>query len=93
MKDKGIPKDPKFAPDQAWAIFKPVLVRKKLWKNQLVALRQRVRDGRRQDLGHVHLLEHLDGEVLEAADVDGALLAGLKVAASNAEVRGRAYLD
>ena len=30
--------------------------------------------------------------MLEAADVDGALLAGLKVAAANAEVRGRAYL-
>ena len=30
VKDKGIPNDPRFAPDLGWAIFKPVLVRKKL---------------------------------------------------------------
>ena len=58
----------------------------------LKAFRQRVRDRRWQDLGQVHLLEHLDGKVLEATDVDGAFFAGLEVAASNAEVGGWANL-
>ncbi len=49
-----------------------------------------MRDSRGQDLGHLHLLEDLDGKVLEAADVDRALLAGLEVASTDAEVRGRA---
>ena len=39
----------------------------------LVTLGQRRRNLGGQDLGNLHLLEHLHGEVLEAADVDGTL--------------------
>ena len=44
-------------------------------------------------MGHVHHLKHLDGEMLEAADVDGTLLAGFEVAASHAKVGGRTNLN
>ena len=44
------------------------------------------------DLRDPHLPERLDGEVLEAADVDGALLARLQVAPAHAKVGGGADL-
>ena len=47
----------------------------------------------RQDLGDLHVLEHLNGKVLEAADVDGALLRGLQVAAAHAQIGGGTDLE
>ena len=44
------------------------------------------------DLRDPHLPECLDGEVLQAANVDGALLARLQVAAAHAQVGRRAHL-
>ena len=41
-------------------------------------------------LGDLHLFEHLHGEVLQPADVDGPLLRGVEVAAADAEVGGGA---
>ncbi len=43
-------------------------------------------------MSDVHLFEHLDGKMLKTSDVNDALFTGLEVAASNAEVRGRANL-
>lgn len=37
---------------------------------------------------HTHLLEHLGGELLQAANVDGARLGGLQIAAADAQITG-----
>ncbi len=58
----------------------------------LVGVRQGAGQRRRGHLRDAHLLEGLHREVLQAADVDGALLHRGEVAAANAEVGRGAYL-
>lgn len=43
-------------------------------------------------LRNLHVLEHLDGELLESPNVDGAFLRSLQVAASDTQIRGRTNL-
>ena len=57
----------------------------------LVRLGQRLGHRGWKHLRDSHLLEHLDGKVLEAADVDGALLGRGQVAAADAEVARGAH--
>lgn len=53
----------------------------------LVRLRQRL-GVRRTPLTDTHLLEHLGGELLQAANVDGTRLGGLQIATAHTEIAG-----